>query len=271
MHQTKTGRLTPSLVTKISILAMIVMPVFGLAAKADSVVKGYVASKPIQTGMVVAIDKAAAGSVKPTPASDSSQIFGVAIDPSDAPIALVGNNSQVFVATTGTYPVLVSAQGGVIQKGDYISMSSTDGIAGKAHAGQKLILGRAESGFDGKTATISTSDGVNIGRVFVTVAIAKNPVTSSDPTLPAPLRKLADTIGNRSVPVIRVYIALLIFLVSLVATVVVLWSGVRSSMISLGRNPLSRHAIFSGMYKVVFTGIGVFVIGLAGVYLLLKV
>jgi hypothetical protein len=71
--------------------------------------------------------------------------------------------------------------------------------------------------------------------------------------------------------VIRVYIALLIFLVSLVATVVVLWSGVRSSMISLGRNPLSRHAIFSGMYKVVFTGIGVFVIGLAGVYLLLKV
>jgi hypothetical protein len=42
-------------------------------------------------------------------------------------------------------------------------------------------------------------------------------------------------------------------------------------LISLGRNPLSRHSIFIGMYKVVFTGLGVFIIGLAGVYLLLKI
>jgi hypothetical protein len=68
-----------------------------------------------------------------------------------------------------------------------------------------------------------------------------------------------------------VYTALIIFMVSLIAAIVILWSGVRSSLISLGRNPLSRHAIFSGMYKVVFTGLGVFLIGLAGVYLLLKV
>jgi hypothetical protein len=252
-------------------LAIIILPAFGLTAKADNVVNGYTASKPVQPGMIVAVDKAAAGSVKPTPANDSSQIFGIAIDPSDAPITLVGNNSQVFVATTGTYSVLVSAQGGAIQKGDYISMSSIDGIAGKAHAGQKLILGRAQSGFDGKTNVVSSSGGVSLGRVFVSVAIAKNPITSSDPTLPEPLRKIADSIGNRSVPVIRVYTAMLIFLISLGAAVVILWSGVRSSMISLGRNPLSRHAIFSGMYKVVFTGIGVFAIGVAGVYLLLKV
>jgi hypothetical protein len=51
----------------------------------------------------------------------------------------------------------------------------------------------------------------------------------------------------------------------------VLWSGVRGSLIALGRNPLSRKAIFSGMYKVVITGIGIFILGLAGVYLLLRV
>jgi hypothetical protein len=271
MYRTKTGRLAPSLATKIVILVTIILPVFGLSAKADNVVNGYSAGKPVQPGMVVAIDKAAAGSVKPAPASDSNQIFGIAIDPSDAPIALVGRNSRVFVATTGTYPVLVSAQVGAIQKGDYISMSAIDGIAGKAHAGQKLILGRAQSSFDGKTNVVSSSGGVNLGRIFVSVAIAKNPITSRDPTLPEPLRKIADSIGNRSVPVIRVYTALLIFLASLGAAIAILWSGVRSSMISLGRNPLSRHAIFSGMYKVVITGIVVFVIGLAGVYLLLKV
>jgi hypothetical protein len=270
MRRTKTGRSIPSLTSKILVPALLILPVFGLAASADNVVHGYAASKPVQPGMVVALDKTAQ-TVRPAPASDSSQIYGAAIDPSDAPIALVGKNSQVFVATTGTYPVLVSAQAGAIKKGDYISLSPIDGIAGKAKAGQTLILGRAETGFDGSTNVISSSGGVNIGRISVSIAVAKNPVTSADPTLPEPLRKIADSIGNRSVPVIRVYTAMLVFLVTLGAAIVILWSGVRSSMIALGRNPLSRHTIFSGMYKVIFTGLGVFVIGIAGVYLLLKV
>jgi hypothetical protein len=73
------------------------------------------------------------------------------------------------------------------------------------------------------------------------------------------------------VPVIRVYTAMLIFLISILASLTILWSGVRSSLISLGRNPLSRKSIFSGMYKTIFTGLGVFIIGMAGVYLLVKV
>ncbi|HEX4774835.1 MAG TPA: hypothetical protein VH234_04940, partial [Candidatus Saccharimonadales bacterium] len=64
---------------------------------------------------------------------------------------------------------------------------------------------------------------------------------------------------------------LIIFLVTAAAAVTILWSGVRSGLISLGRNPLSRHTILSGMYKVIFTGLGIFILGLAGVYLLLKV
>jgi hypothetical protein len=78
-------------------------------------------------------------------------------------------------------------------------------------------------------------------------------------------------VANKSVPVIRIYTALFVFMISIMAAVTILWSGVRSSLISLGRNPLSRHSIFIGMYKVVFTGLGVFIIGLAGVYLLLKI
>jgi hypothetical protein len=271
MHRTKTGRRKlPRAIKILSLIGLFLLAAGPLAAKADNVVQGFSGPPTIQPGMVVAIDKAASKTVKLAPANNSNLIYGVAVDPSDAPITLVGQNSQVFVATSGTYQVLVSAAGGAIVPGDYISMSAINGIAGKAQVGQPVILGKAQSAFNGTTNAISASNGVNIGRIFISLGIAKNPLANSDPTLPYFLRKVADSVSNKSVPAIRVYTALLIFLVSIAATIAILWSGVRSSLISLGRNPLSRHAIFSGMYKVVFTGIGVFIIGLAGVYLLLK-
>src|SRR5581483_4955256 len=97
---------------------------------ADNVVQGFSAKGTVDPGMVVAIDKAASKSVKPAPADNSNLIYGVAVDPSDAPITIVGQNSQVFIATTGTYQVLVTAGAGAIQPGDYISMSTINGIAG---------------------------------------------------------------------------------------------------------------------------------------------
>jgi hypothetical protein len=45
---------------------------------------------------------------------------------------------------------------------------------------------------------------------------------------------------------------------------------VRSSMIALGRNPLSRKSILRGMFQVIITSIIIFICGLFGVYLLLK-
>lgn len=272
MYRTKTGHNKKPLIIKILTVVLLVAAVFiGRQAYADNVVQGYSASAPVEPGMIVTIDKAADRAVKPAPADSSNLIYGVTVDPSDAPITLVGQDSKVFVATTGTYAVLVTATAGTIKPGDYISMSNINGVGGKAQVGQPYILGRAQSSFDGKTNVVSNSGGVNIGRVYVSIGIIKNPISNSDPTLPAVLRKVAYSVANKSVPVIRVYTALLVFMISIVASIVILWSGVRSSLISLGRNPLSRHAIFSGMYKVVFTGLGVFIIGLAGVYLLLKV
>jgi hypothetical protein len=272
MYRTKTGHQKIAIfATILALSTLFLVPAVASRAYADNVVEGFSASEPVEPGMVVTIDKAAARTVKPAPADNSNLIYGVAVDPSDAPITLVGQNSKVFVATTGTYQVLVTAVSGPIKPGDYISMSSINGIAGKAQVGQPVILGKAQSSFNGNDNVVSSENNVKIGRVYISIGVAKNPIANSDPTLPYFLRKVANSVANKSVPVIRVYTAMMIFLLSIIAAIVILWSGVRSSLISLGRNPLSRHAIFSGMYKVVFTGLGVFIIGLAGVYLLLKV
>jgi hypothetical protein len=247
---------------------MFVAPV---AASADNVIEGFSSKQVLQPGMVVALDKATAKTVKPAPADNSNVIYGVVIDPSDAPITLGGQNSQFYVATSGTYQVLVTKANGNIKTGDYLSMSSINGVAAKAKVGQSVILGRAASDFNGTNNVVSNTNGVTLGRILVNITVQKNPLTSADPSLPDYLRRVANGLADKDVPVIRVYTALAIFVVSMIGAVVILWSGVQSSLVSIGRNPLSRKTIFRAMYKVVFTGLGVFIIGLAGVYLLLKV
>ena len=49
-----------------------------------------------------------------------------------------------------------------------------------------------------------------------------------------------------------------------------LWSGVRSGMISIGRNPLSKHSIIQGLMQVIIVAVLIFIIGVFAVYLLLK-
>lgn len=271
MKATKIAKNKLLLLSAATLLVMVFLPKFGPAAKADNVVEGYTSADTLQPGQIVALVDAKNKTVKAAPANDATGLYGVVVDPSDAPITLVGQNSKVFVATTGTYQVLVSVSNGAVKPGDFISVSNINGIGAKATAGQSLILGRAADGFNGTTGVITNNNGKNIGRIFVNISVSKNPISNTDPTLPSFLRKAADGLANKSVPVIRVYTALMIFGVSLIAAITVLYSGVRSSLISIGRNPLSRKAIFSGMYKTILTGLGVFIIGMAGVYLLLKI
>jgi len=269
MNLTKTGKNTIFLT--IAAAALTIFVLLPGQVSAEKVVEGFSSQKALQPGIVVALDKSSSKTVKVAEADKPGEMYGVVVDPSDAPITLVGQNTQVFVATSGTYSVLVSVVNGAIKSGDLISMSNVNGIAAKANSAQPLILGKAASSFDGSSKVVTTSGGKAIGRILINLNVGKNPLSEQDQTVPGILKKLANSVANKTVPVIRVYTAAFIFLISVLAAVTILWSGVRSSLISLGRNPLSRHSIFMGMYKVVFTGLGVFIIGLAGVYLLLKI
>jgi hypothetical protein len=205
------------------------------------------------------------------PAGDADHMYGVVVDPTDAPFTLDSQNTKTFVATSGSFQVLVSTIAGTIKPGDFVTVSNLSGIAQKATSAQTRILGQAVSGFDGTVNVITTNNSAKIGRILVQINPQNNPLANNAVLVPSFLRKASSAVAGKSVPAIRIYGALAVFIFAAIVAVLVLWSGVRGSLIALGRNPLSRKAIFSGMYKVVFTGIGIFVLGLAGVYLLLRV
>ncbi len=246
--------------------------VFGAVAAADTIVQGFKSSVQYQPGWLVALSKSATATIELAPSNNPSRIFGVVVDPSSAPATVQTQGQQVFVANSGTYPALVSIQNGPISPGDYLSMSDTDGIAAKADASSDFVLGRAVESFDGQSKVITVgSDGSAIGKIRANIFPGKNPLKREEVAIPAPLKNLGQSIAGKPVSAIRVYAALVVFIIAALMATSLLWAGIRNGMVAIGRNPLSKHSILHGLFQVIIVALAVFFVGVFAVYLLLKI
>ncbi len=251
----------------LGILLLLALP---LKAAADNVVQGFAAKGNLQPGWIVALSQSSSTSVELAPASDPSRIYGVIINPSDAPITLNRSGQQVFVANAGNYPVLVSVVNGKIQPGDYISMSNTDGIGAKATNDQQTVLGQAIQGFDGQHSVLTGSGQTAVGRITVSINPTHNPNLKGSLYVPEPLKRAANAIAGHTVSTARIWAAAIVFIAAAVIAVILLVVGVRTGMTAIGRNPLSRHSILFGLFQVIGMAVMIFIVGLFGVYLLLR-
>jgi hypothetical protein len=260
------------------LLALILVSLFGSTAQAQTVTRGYSSDSVLQRGMIVGLTKDNDEKVEPVGVQNVSNILGVVVSQNDSPITLSSDDQKVFVATAGVYDVFVSDQLGQIKTGDYVTASSLAGIGMKADDGPEQILGRAIGSFDGRTKVISSTSLqdtnnqnrlVNIGRIQVEITVGKNPLTQ-DSGAPAFLNKVGTLIAGKSVSPLRLYLGALIFLVGTVIAGAIMYAGIRSSIIAIGRNPLSKRSIIRSLIGVGFTSFLVFIVCLLGVYLLLK-
>lgn len=243
--------------------------VSGQLALADTLVQGYKSDGTLAPGWIVRLNSNSTVSVAPS--NDTSKIFGVVVDPSSSPVALSQNApNQVFVATSGDYSALVSSENGPILAGDYISMSSTNGIGAEATRGQTTILGRAATAFDGRDGAITSTSSYGIGRVLVHVSVGPNPGYNQQ-SVNKRLKNLAVLVTGRNVSPARLYVAMAIFAVTFLAAITVIWAGIKGGMTSIGRNPLSKYSVFRGMTQVSILGIVILLVGLAAVYITIKV
>jgi len=252
-------------------------------AYTPSNVQGYAADATIDIGTIVRLNGKNANRVAVASQAELQNMFGVVVDRSQLPITLSnsGIDNETFVAVSGTYQVLVSTQGGAIANGDYVTLSSINGVAMKASTEQKTVFGRANASFDGKGVTLGTTGlkdtsgkenkKVNLGSIPVTIDIRRNPNEKSTKTqVPELLERIGQAIAEKEVSPIRIYLSMAITAVSLIAAIAVLYSGVRNGIISIGRNPMSKKSIFRALFEVILTSILILIIGLFAVYLLLR-
>jgi len=274
MRKSLTKKLSENLLRPTIALAIILAGLMGFVSlvHADNLAQGFKGQGTLEPGFLVALVKGSQDTVQAAPHGDSTQIYGVVIDPSDAPVTLNRNvNSQVVVGTTGNYPVLVTTERGAIHAGDYLSVSSTDGIAALVNPDQKAVIGQALQAFDGKKDVITTAGKYSIGKILVNIDPRKNPIARNDIVVPGFLRTVGQAVAGKPISATRIYLSLVFLAAAVILSITLLWASVRGGMIALGRNPLNRSGILNSMFKVVTAAILVFIVGLFGVYLLLRI
>lgn len=254
----------------------------GVASAQPAVTQTYTSDTTIQQGMIVQLDPNDASKIKPATQKSLSKILGIVVAPNDAPVALTKNNgkTQLYVANFGQYKVLVSDQNGQIRRGDYINMSSLAGIGMKADNTQNIVVGKALASFNGQTDAQSTETlknnlgrnlAVHIGTIPVDINIGRNPLLiNPQANLPGFLEKASQGIADKPVSAARVYLSLAVLVATTILAGSVLYAGIRSGMIAMGRNPLAKRSIIRNLLQVVITSFIVFLVGIFAVYLLLK-
>lgn len=253
-------------------------------AVAQDVTQGYLTDTTLQQGMIVELKPGDPNKVQALSQASEQEMLGVVVAPTDAPVALSNNaaKNQTYVATYGQYDVLVSNQNGSIKAGDAIAISSLDGVGMKADSSRASILGKAVKDYDGKidaqsTATLKGSSGntaVTVGRIPVNINVAHNPAyhpIEKQAGVPTFLTAAAQVVTDKPVGAARIYASVIVLILTVVLAGTLLYSGVHTSMIAIGRNPLAKRVIVRNLLQVVLIGLIIFIIGLIAVYLLLKI
>lgn len=252
-------------------------------ATASGSVQGYGADTAIDPGTIVQLAGKDANRVSVVPQANLQNMFGVVVNRAQLPLTMSGGDieNETFVAVSGTYDVLVSTQGGSIAVGDYVTLSAVNGVAMKAGTEEKTVFGRAAGSFTGKGVTLGSTtlkdtsgkvtNTVALGSIPVTIDIKRNPNEKSTKTkVPEVLERIGQAIAEKEVSPIRIYLSMAITAVSIIAAIVIIYSGVRNGVISIGRNPMSKKSIFRALLEIILTSIVILIIGLFAVYLLLK-
>ena len=243
---------------------------------AQTVIQGYGADETLQRGMLVTTKEDDETKVTALTDKNAEKMKGVIVDQNESPVTITSDDRKNFVAASGTYQVLVTNENGPIKQGDFLSISSLAGIAMKADQSQQYVVGRASGDFEGGGDALGTSDAagkkVQFGRINVDLGVTRNPLAKNPEKdkIPDAIQRLSNSIADKPVSNVRIFIGLAILVVASIISGVMLYSGTRSSLISIGRNPLSKGTIFKGLVQVVLMSLIIFITGLFGVYLILK-
>lgn len=267
----------------IGVATIATVPAFAETSYGGGNVQGYAAETPLDIGTVVQLSGNDPHEVKIATQANLQDMFGVTVDRNQLLIAPSNEalKNEVFVTVSGTYNVLVSTQAGPIVAGDYMTMSSINGVLMKAGTEEKTVFGRATTAFDGKGVTLGTTTlkdttgkankTVILGSIPVTVDIKHNPNDKTTKVnVPDFLERIGQAIAEKPVSAIRIYLSMAITGLSIITAIAMLYSGVRNGVISIGRNPMSKKSIFKALAQVILTSILILVIGLFAVYLLLR-
>lgn len=236
--------------------------------------ESYQSQSTLPVGTIVSLVKDSRTDVEPSLTSNVDNLLGVTINPDSSLITVsTGNTQQAQIATSGTLPVMVSNINGEVKRGDHVTASPLKGLGMLAN-GNVRVVGIAQGDMTSRREEIIKDvDGndqkVTIGEVPVLINVAyffKEPEKS---VIPASLQNVANSLAGREVQPIPIIINGAIFIVTIIAVVSIIFSMIRHSIISVGRNPMSQSAVYRDVIHLSALVVGILAVATVAIYMVL--
>lgn len=257
----------------VTLLALSLSPA---AASSANISHSYHATTAVKYGSLVSLDPKHSDYVIPANVDNGSQLLGIAVAENDSLIAVDSMSGAIQVATTGIASAFVSTLNGDINVGDAVGVSPFNGVGMKAEPGSRVI-GLAQTGFSASTQGATTEKvtdksgharTVKLGYVRVNIAISTEAAASSGTS--NGLQRFVKALTGRTIPTERIVLSMAVAIVALLALITLVYASIYGSIVSIGRNPLAKYAVFRTLGAVL--GLALMTTLLSGViiYFLLK-
>ena len=238
--------------------------------------QSYGTADKLSLGAIVSPEKNTTDRVVAASTSNVDTMFGVVISSDSSLLSLsAGQSDQVQVATSGTLPVLVSTINGPISKGDQITASPISGVGMKATSNVRVIgIAQGElTETGGSKQTYKDNSGAEhttvLGQVPVLINVSYFYKEPEKTLIPSALQNIANSVAGKPVSTLPIIISAAIFLIMLIVVSSIIYSMIRSSIISVGRNPLSQSAIYRDLIQLSAIVVIILAVGLIAIYLVL--
>lgn len=236
--------------------------------------ESYSTPDNLAIGSIVSIREDQTDIVMAANSENVDNLLGVVIASGSSLLTLSnGKEDQVQVATSGTLPVLVSDINGPIERGDHITAGPIKGVGMRASSNVRVVgiaQGKMTNSKEEKyKAADGTEQTMKIGEVPVLVNVAYYFKEPDKTIIPAAVQNVANSLAGREVGTVPILISGAIFLIMLIIVSSLIYSMIRSSIISVGRNPLSQSAIYRDLVQLSGLVIAILGVGMVTIYLVL--
>jgi hypothetical protein len=247
------------------------------SASSANLSRSYASDSKIKDGSLVTLDDKQTDFVVAADTDNGSRLVGVAVSQKDSLLAVDPTDGAVQVATSGNANALVSTLNGDIKIGDQVGVSPFSGVGMYAEPGTRIIgVAQTEFSKDTKGATekeVTGKDGkttkIYVGYVRVTIAIG-NADANDDNAHMTKLQKIVKSVTGREISTARILVAMIIAAIAILSLIVLIYSAIYGSIISIGRNPLAKIAVFRTLGSVMAMVMLIAVLATVTIFFLLR-
>jgi hypothetical protein len=236
--------------------------------------EGYSTTEKLSIGSIVSLQKNTTDQVIAASTSNVDNLLGVVINENSSLLSVSnGNATQIQVATSGTVQVLVSDINGKIERGDHVTASPISGVGMKANGNVRVIGTAQGDAGKGTKQTYKNKSGqeqsANLSEIPVLVNVAYFFKEPNKTIIPFALQSVANALAGKTVSTLPILVSLGIFLITLIVVVSIIYSMIRSSIISVGRNPMSQSAIYRDLIQLSTLVLAILAVAIIAIYMIL--